>query len=52
MVYQMAPFPWPELIELREKYTYDIHPFTTFRAEKKRARLKAQKQAQQKPRKF
>lgn len=34
-VYQMAPFPWPFLIELREKYTYDIHPFTTFRTDKK-----------------
>lgn len=33
-VYQMAPFPWTCLIDLREKYTYDIHPFSTFTAEK------------------
>ena len=51
-VYQLSPFPWSELTELREKYTYDIHPFTTFRTEKKRAKLKAQKLQQQKPRKF
>ncbi|XP_065640888.1 TBC1 domain family member 30 isoform X2 [Hydra vulgaris] len=34
-VYQMASFPWKMLVELREKYTYDIHPFTTFNTEKK-----------------
>ena len=34
-VYQMAPFPWNLLKELREKYTYDIHPFTTFKTDKK-----------------
>ena len=33
----MAPFPWPLLVELREKYTYDIHPFTTFKTDKKAA---------------
>ena len=31
----MASFPWKMLVELREKYTYDIHPFTTFNTEKK-----------------
>ena len=46
----MASFPWVELTELREKYTYDIHPFTTFRAEKKREKLKSQRQMN-KPRK-
>lgn len=24
----MAPFPFPQLMELREKYTYNITPFT------------------------
>ena len=38
----MAQFPWQQVEDLREKYTYDIHPFSTFnndndRAEKKRA---------------
>jgi len=28
MVYSMAPFPFPQLAELREKYTYNITPFT------------------------
>ena len=28
----MAPFPWTSLDDLREKYTYDIHPFATFKA--------------------
>jgi len=32
----MAPFPWVELDESREKYTYDIHPFSTFRSDKRR----------------
>ncbi|XP_043943992.1 TBC1 domain family member 30 isoform X2 [Protopterus annectens] len=27
-VYSMAPFPFPQLAELREKYTYNITPFT------------------------
>ncbi|XP_051977015.1 TBC1 domain family member 30-like isoform X2 [Xyrauchen texanus] len=27
MVYSMAPFPFPQLAELREKYTYNITPF-------------------------
>ncbi|CAM9877056.1 unnamed protein product [Lampetra fluviatilis] len=26
-VYSMAPFPFPQLVELREKYTYNITPF-------------------------
>lgn len=26
-VYSMAPFPFPQLAELREKYTYNITPF-------------------------
>ena len=34
----MAPFPWTAISDLREKYTYDIHPFTTFRAERKNER--------------
>uniref|UniRef100_A0A671T0P6 TBC1 domain family member 30 n=1 Tax=Sinocyclocheilus anshuiensis TaxID=1608454 RepID=A0A671T0P6_9TELE len=29
MVYSMAPFPFPQLAELREKYTYNITPFPT-----------------------
>lgn len=28
MIYSLAPFPFPQLIELREKYTYNITPFT------------------------
>uniref|UniRef100_A0A671TCP1 TBC1 domain family, member 30 n=1 Tax=Sinocyclocheilus anshuiensis TaxID=1608454 RepID=A0A671TCP1_9TELE len=28
-VYSMAPFPFPQLAELREKYTYNIPPFPT-----------------------
>ncbi|XP_066915732.1 TBC1 domain family member 30-like [Clytia hemisphaerica] len=48
-VYQMASFPWVELTELREKYTYDIHPFTTFREEKKREKLKLQRQMNKPP---
>lgn len=28
-VYSMAPFPFPNLAELREKYTYNITPFHT-----------------------
>ncbi|XP_043092617.1 TBC1 domain family member 30 isoform X2 [Puntigrus tetrazona] len=28
-VYSMAPFPFPQLAELREKYTYNITPFPT-----------------------
>jgi len=28
MVYAMAPFPYPQLTELREKYTYNITPFS------------------------
>ena len=27
-IYSMAPFPLPHLAELREKYTYNITPFT------------------------
>ncbi|XP_060050974.1 TBC1 domain family member 30 isoform X2 [Erinaceus europaeus] len=27
-VYSMAPFPFPQLAELREKYTYNITPFS------------------------
>ncbi|KXJ16227.1 TBC1 domain family member 30 [Exaiptasia diaphana] len=27
-VYSVAPFPLPGLAELREQYTYDIHPFS------------------------
>ena len=27
-VYTMAPFPFPHLSELREKYTYNITPFS------------------------
>ena len=27
-VYTMAPFPFPHLTELREKYTYNITPFS------------------------
>ncbi|XP_026095923.1 TBC1 domain family member 30-like isoform X1 [Carassius auratus] len=29
MVYSVAPFPFPQLAELREKYTYNITPFPT-----------------------
>lgn len=28
-VYSMAVFPFPQLAELREKYTYNITPFPT-----------------------
>ena len=28
MVYSMGPLPMPQLTELREKYTYNITPFT------------------------
>jgi len=28
-VYAMAVFPFPQLAELREKYTYNITPFPT-----------------------
>ena len=28
MIYGMAPFPFPQLVELREKYTYNITPFS------------------------
>ncbi|XP_038636477.1 TBC1 domain family member 30 isoform X2 [Scyliorhinus canicula] len=27
-LYSMAPFPFPQLAELREKYTYNINPFS------------------------
>ncbi len=27
-IYSIAPFPHPQLNELREKYTYNITPFT------------------------
>ncbi len=27
-IYSMAPFPFPQLTDLREKYTYNITPFT------------------------
>ena len=27
-IYTLAPFPFPQLNELREKYTYNIRPFT------------------------
>jgi hypothetical protein len=27
-IYSMAPFPLPSLAELREKYTYNITPFS------------------------
>ena len=27
-VYSLAPFPLPGLVELKEKYTYNIHPFS------------------------
>ena len=29
-VFSLAPFPYRKVVELREKYTYDIHPFSTF----------------------
>eukprot|EP00794_Sanderia_malayensis_P005946 gene5946-6636_t len=29
-VFSIAPFPYKKVAELREKYTYDIHPFSTF----------------------
>ena len=29
-VFTLAPFPYRKVGELREKYTYDIHPFSTF----------------------
>jgi len=48
----MAPFPWVELDESREKYTYDIHPFSTFRSDKRKEKKKAQQQMQQKPRRL
>ena len=35
----MAPFPWATVTELREKYTYDIHPFATFKTEKKTEKI-------------
>jgi len=34
-VYQISSFPWSTISDLREKYTYDIHPFSTFNADKK-----------------
>lgn len=29
-MFTLAPFPYRKVGELREKYTYDIHPFSTF----------------------
>lgn len=29
IICSMAPFPFPRLAELREKYTYNIRPFTS-----------------------
>ncbi|XP_065067320.1 TBC1 domain family member 30-like isoform X2 [Rhopilema esculentum] len=29
-VFTLAPFPYRKIVELREKFTYDIHPFSTF----------------------
>ena len=34
-VYTLAPFPFPQLSELREKYTYNIRPFTPNGSSKK-----------------
>lgn len=45
----MAQFPWSAVSELREKYTYDIHPFATFRADRKGDRKSSQKKTQPKP---
>ena len=42
-VYQMSPFPWTTISELREKYTYDIHPFSTFNGNKKSDKKHPQK---------
>ena len=27
-IYKLSPFPFPQIKELREKYTYNIRPFT------------------------
>ena len=48
-VYQMAPFPWNLLKELREKYTYDIHPFTTFKTDDKKEGKQASEHAAPRP---
>ncbi|KAK6175337.1 hypothetical protein SNE40_013824 [Patella caerulea] len=38
-IYSIAPFPFPNLIDLREKYTYNIRPFTnTANGNKKQSR--------------
>lgn len=38
MVYNMAPFPFPKIVELREKYTYNIYPFTSNMSPDKKAK--------------
>ena len=38
MVYNMAPFPFPKIVELREKYTYNITPFASNLSPEKKAK--------------
>lgn len=37
MVYNMAPFPYPKIVELREKYTYNIHPLANNASSEKKS---------------
>lgn len=39
MVYNMAPFPYPKIVELREKFTYNIHPFANNLSPEKKAKV-------------
>ncbi|CAB4032627.1 TBC1 domain family member 30-like [Paramuricea clavata] len=39
MVYSMAPFPFPKIVELREKYTYNIHPLSNNLSPEKRVKF-------------
>ncbi|KAK7474153.1 hypothetical protein BaRGS_00034613, partial [Batillaria attramentaria] len=36
-IYSLAPFPFPQITELRERYTYNIRPFSSTPAQSKRA---------------
>jgi hypothetical protein len=44
MVYNMAPFPYPKIVELREKYTYNIHPLANNASPDKKAKSTAKPQ--------
>ncbi len=41
-VFSIAPFPYRKVAELREKFTYDIHPFSTFNKGNSEERISAQ----------